>query len=79
MRARHRIEVKKIMCEFHRISDPEHAKHDEQDFAEFKAVCSPVVEYIQKKYGSPHHRVIIDWASAVIVEDLHGVGFNPPD
>lgn len=65
--------------EFCRISNPEHAKRDKYDFDEFKAVCRPVVEYIQKKYGSPHHRVIIDWSSAVVVEDLHGVGFTPPD
>lgn len=46
---------------------------------EFEKVCRPVVEFIQKRYGSPHHRVIIDWSSAVLLEDLKGVGFKEPD
>lgn len=46
---------------------------------EFEKVCRPVVEFLQKRYGSPHHRVLIDWSSAVLLEDLKGVGFKEPD
>lgn len=51
----------------------------EQEIEEFRKLCAPLVEYIQKKYGSPHHRIIIDWSSAVLIADFLGVGFNPPD
>ena len=46
---------------------------------EFKKLCAPLVEYIQKKYGSPHHYIIIDWSSAMIVQNLRSADFNPPD
>lgn len=54
-------------------------QQNENESEELRKVCRPVVEYIQKKYGSPHHRIIIDWSSAVVIQDLRGVGFNPPD
>lgn len=55
------------------------SKPTARDMEELRELCRPVVEYIQKKYGSPHHRIIIDWSSAIVVQDLRGVGFNPPD
>lgn len=49
------------------------------DRDELRKICRPVVEFIQKHYGSPHHRVLIDWNSAVLIQDLAGVGFKTPD
>lgn len=54
-------------------------QQNENEHDEFREICQPVIEYIQKKYGSPHHRVIIDWSSATLVQDLRSVGFKVPD
>ena len=45
---------------------------------EFKEVCRPVVEYIQKNY-TPHTRVIIDWASAILLSEEMGTPYQVPD
>lgn len=37
---------------------------DSKPIQDLKELCRPVVECIQRKYGSPHHRIIIDWCSA---------------
>jgi len=49
------------------------------EWEEFEKVCRPVVEFLQKRYCTPHHRVIIDWDSAVIVQDIRGIPFKCPD
>lgn len=54
-------------------------KQKADEWAEFERVCRPVVEFIKKYYGTPHHRVLIDWSSAVLLQDLKGVGFKVPD
>lgn len=53
------------------------ASNDER--AEFERVCRPVVEFIQKQGCGAHIRVLIDWSSAVLLQDLRGVGFKVPD
>ena len=55
---------------------------NERDFderAEFEKVCRPVIEFLQKQYGTPHHRILIDRYSAVLIQDLKGLHVNAPD
>ncbi len=63
--------------EFHTSASDPTFQDDERE--ELRRVCRPVVEFIQKHYGSPHHSILIDWNSAVLIEDLKGVGFKTPD
>ena len=51
----------------------------DDEHEELRKICQPVIEYIQRKYGSPHHRVIVDWSSAILTQDLLGVDVNPSD
>ena len=53
----------------------QHAIDSERE--EFEKVCRPVSEYLQKK--SAHHRAIIDWSTAVLVQDLLGSEFKVRD
>ncbi|MBR3746054.1 MAG: hypothetical protein IKP64_00980 [Selenomonadaceae bacterium] len=46
------------------------------EWKEFEKVCRPVVEFLQKYHCTPHHRVIIDWSSAVLIQDLKGIPFK---
>lgn len=57
------------------FDDDECAEHDSE---EFKEICRPAVDYLQKKHH-PHARIIIEWDRASLVEDLFGVPFQVPD
>ena len=54
-------------------------KQKAEEWAEFERVCRPVVEFLQKQGCGSHIRVLIDWSSAVLLQDLKGVGFKVPD
>ena len=43
-------------------------KQKADEWAQFERVCRPVVEFIKKYYGTPHHRVLIDWNSAELIQ-----------
>lgn len=57
----------------------EDEKQKAAERAEFERVCRPVVEFIQKQGCGSHIRVLIDWSSAVLLQDLRGVPFKVPD
>lgn len=54
-------------------------KQKAAEWAEFEKVCRPVVEFINKYYGTPHTLVVIDWASAELFEGLKSLPFKVPD
>lgn len=49
-----------------------------RDLEEFREICRPVVEYLQKKHH-PHAHIVIDWDGTMLTEDLCGVPFEVPD
>lgn len=49
-----------------------------EDREEFKNICHPVVEYLQKKHD-PHTQIIIGWTSAVLSSGECGVAYDAPD
>lgn len=55
----------------------ENAHADEWE--EFEKACRPAVEFLQKRYCTPHHHIIIDWDRATLVKDLKGLPFKCPD
>lgn len=66
---------------FYKMSDDQSAWDKatfDRKLDEFEEVCRPVVKYIQTKHD-PHTRIIIDWASAVLVSEEMGTPFEVPD
>lgn len=53
-------------------------EQQQRDMEEFKELCRPLVEYLQKKYH-PHAWIIIEWDRATLTEDVRGVPFQVPD
>ena len=45
---------------------------------ELRAVCRPVVEYLQKNY-TPFDKIIVDWSSAELLSGELGASYEVPD
>lgn len=46
-----------------------------EEFEEFEQLTKPLIEYI-RNFHTPHTKIIIDWDSATIADDVGGWAFD---